>query len=177
MPVVKLTFVRINSDFFYCFNVSDLKLFNKMILVSGNVLTIPLDQRNSVDTAIELGHRLGYRGRNREHLLKFFKSLPAEDLTEAMNAYYLELKMVGIVNTHSPIYSYLIKDYIQRAFVCTSFKGNATFNFRMHRSAFRNTKEMYSIFLFCRLYKDIPRKLSYQKNPKKCLRKRRNCLR
>lgn len=71
-----------------------MKLFNKMILISGNAHIVPINKVKSVDLAFELGHRLGYRGRNREHLLKFFKSLPVEDLTEAMHAHYVEVKTV-----------------------------------------------------------------------------------
>ncbi|KAK7590736.1 hypothetical protein V9T40_002349 [Parthenolecanium corni] len=70
----------------------DLKLFNKIISASCNIFSCPIRKENAQDTAFELGHRLGYRGRNREALLKFLRSIPAEELTEKMNDYYLAMK-------------------------------------------------------------------------------------
>lgn len=80
----------------YCWFIkTDLKLFNKIISASCNIFSCPIRKENAQDTAFELGHRLGYRGRNREALLKFLRSIPAEELTEKMNDYYLAMKTVG----------------------------------------------------------------------------------
>lgn len=73
---------------------TDMNLFHKIVSSSCNVFTWPIKKENAQDTAFELGHRLGYRGRNREALLKFLRSVPAEELAEKMNDYYLALKTV-----------------------------------------------------------------------------------
>lgn len=49
---------------------------------------------NSFDRAFEFGHRLGYRGKSKEGLLKFLKNVPADELVEGLSAYHRYLQLV-----------------------------------------------------------------------------------
>lgn len=100
-----------NTSFHCSFTQTDLKLFNKIISASCNIFTCPIRKENAQEPAFELGHRLGYRGRNREALLKFLRSIPAEELTEKMNDYYVAMKTVGPQKVlHIYVYYIFISD-------------------------------------------------------------------
>ncbi|XP_065222820.1 juvenile hormone esterase-like [Planococcus citri] len=83
----------------------DMNLFQQLVMFSGNALMRPA-VTNSVERAFEFGHRLGYRGKNKEGLLKFLKNVPADELVEGLTAYhrYLQLENGGdiIVLPFSP---------------------------------------------------------------------------